>query len=72
MVIVAGVVGDDDYGVVLAEVVERGADHVEVVVASVAHGREVRVVVGDDGAAFAEQLNDGERRDSRRSSMSRL
>ena len=60
-VVVAGVVGDDEDGVVLAEVVERSAGHVEVVVAAVAHGGEVGVVVGDDGALVAQQFDDGER-----------
>ena len=61
LVVVAGVVGDDEDGVVLGEIVERRAGHVEVVVAAVAHGGEVGVVVGDDGALFAQQLDDGER-----------
>ena len=35
--------------------------HVEVVVAAAAHGGEERIVIGDDGALGAEQLDDGER-----------
>ena len=55
-------VGDDEHGVVLAEVVERRAGHVEVVVAAVADGGEEGIVVGDHGALFAQQFDDGERR----------
>ena len=54
-------VGDDNYGVVLAEVVEGSIDHVEVVVAAVADLGEEGIVVGDDGALLAEQLDNGER-----------
>jgi hypothetical protein len=39
-VVVAGVVGDDEDGVVLAEVVERRAAHSQGVVTSVSHGGE--------------------------------
>lgn len=60
-VVIAGVVGDDEDGVELAKVVERGAGHVEVVVAAVADGGEEGVVVGDDGSFCAQQLDDGER-----------
>ena len=54
-------VSDYDDGVVLGKIVERGVGHVQVVVTAVAYFGEVWVVVGDDGALFAEQLNDGER-----------
>ncbi len=55
-------VGDYDYGVVLSEVVEGGVGHVQVVMAATAYGREVGVVVRDDGALFAQKLDDGKRR----------
>src|ERR1035438_1705915 len=49
-VVVAGVVRDDDDGVVLAKVVKRGAGHVQVVVAASTNSGEVGVVICDDGA----------------------
>ena len=55
-------VGDDDNGVVLAEIVQRRVGHVERVVAAVADGGEVGIVVGDDCALLAKQFDDGERR----------
>src|ERR1035441_3122118 len=61
LVVVAGVVGDDDGGVVLGQVVERSAGHIQVVVAAAAHGGKVRIVVGHDGAPLAQQLDDGQR-----------
>jgi len=61
-VVVGGVVGDDDYGIVVSEVGERGVGHVEVVVAAATDGGKVGVVVGDDGALVSEEFDDGEGR----------
>src|SRR5665213_697327 len=64
LVVVAGVVGDNDDGVVLGQrvqVVERGVGHIQVVVAAVAYGGEEGIVVSDDGSSLAQQLNDGQR-----------
>ena len=55
-------VGDDDYCVVAVQVVQWGVGHVECVVAALADGGKKGIVVGDFGAAVAEQLEDGERR----------
>src|ERR1035437_1750041 len=41
LVVVGGMVGDDDHGVELGEVVERGVGHVKGVVAALAHGGKV-------------------------------
>ena len=55
-------VGHDEDRVVLAEILERGVGHVQVVVAAAAHCCEIGIVVEDDGAFLAEQLDDGEGR----------
>jgi hypothetical protein len=60
-VVVGGMVCDDDDCVVLAEIVEGRVGHIEGVVPAVTNGGEIRVVVGDDGAFFAEEFDDGER-----------
>ncbi len=61
-VVIAGVVSDDEDGVVLAKVIQRGAGHVQIVMPASAHGGEEWVVVADLGAGLAKQLDDGERR----------
>src|ERR1035441_2119844 len=61
-IVIACVVGDDEYGVVLAEILQRSAGHVEVIAPPVSHSREERVVVENFGSGLAEQLDDGQRR----------
>ena len=60
--VVGGVVGDDDDGIVQAEVIEWCVGHIERVVAALADLGEVGVVVGDNCAFFPQQLDDSERR----------
>jgi hypothetical protein len=61
LVVIGGVVGDYDYCVVAADVIQRRVGHVEVVVAASAYFGEVGVVVGDRSAPFAEEFDDGQR-----------
>ena len=55
-------VSDDENRVVLAEMVERRASHVEVIVTSAADLGEKRIVVEDLGSGLTQQFDDGERR----------
>lgn len=59
-----GLAGNDDDGVGLAEVVERGSGHVQVVKAATADGGKVEGVVGDDGAFVAQRPENRQRRDA--------
>ncbi len=61
LVVVAAVVGDDEDGVVLPQVLERRARHVEGVVTSMPHRGEEWIVVFHLGPRLAQQLDDGER-----------
>ncbi len=62
LVVVRGVVGNNHHGVILSQVVERRVGHVQIVLAATAHGGEIGVVVGNDSAFIAQQLDDGEGR----------
>ena len=55
-------VGDNDDRVEVGQIIERSAGHIQFVVASAAYSGEVRIVVGDDSAFVAQQLEDGQRR----------
>ena len=49
-VVIVRVIGDDQHVVVLAEILQRSAFHLQVVFATFANEREVRVVIADLGA----------------------
>ena len=49
LVVVVGMIGDDQHAVVLAEIVQRRALHLQVVLAALSDGGKKRVVVADHG-----------------------
>src|SRR4051812_46373797 len=57
-----GVIGNDQHVVVLTEVFQRCASHIQVVVAASTNRGEVGIVVIDVRAALTELFNDSERR----------
>ena len=61
LVVVVGVVGDDEHAIVLAEIVERRTLHLQVVLAAAADEGKIRVVVADGRAFFLQQLDNRER-----------
>ena len=62
LVVVVGVVGNDQNAVVLTEVFERRALHLQIVFASASDEWEVGVVVADLGSFFLQQLDNRQRR----------
>ena len=58
LVIVVGVVSNDQYAVVLSQVVERRARHLEIVLATTPNKWQVRVIIAYFRPRFPEQLND--------------
>ena len=62
LVVVVGVVGDNQHTIILAQVFKRRALHLQIVFSSLADQREVGIVIADVGALFLQKLNDGQRR----------
>src|SRR3977135_437182 len=62
LVIVVAVICDYEHTVILSEVVQRSAFHLQVVLASATDEREVRVVIADRRTLHLQQFNDRKRR----------
>src|ERR1022692_633888 len=60
-VVVVGVIGDDHDAVVLAQLVQFGPLHLQIVLSSLSNKREVGIVVADLSAFLLQQFDDGER-----------
>src|SRR5258707_15843934 len=52
----------DDHGVILIQVLERRVFHIKIVLTAASYSSEKRIVVENDRAAPAKQLDNGERR----------
>src|SRR5712692_4249565 len=60
LVIVVGVIGHDQDAVVLRKIFQWGTLHLQVVLAPLANGWEVGIVVADLRALLLQQFNDGQ------------
>src|SRR5271165_2974717 len=62
VIVVVRVVGDDQDAVVLAEILQFRALHLQVVLAAFANEWKVGIVIADLGSVFLQQFDNGERR----------
>ena len=60
-VVVIRMIGHDDNAVVLPQIVQIGALHLQIVLAALANHREVRIVIADDCSVFLQQFDDRQR-----------
>src|SRR6267143_1403210 len=61
LVVVVGVIGGDEHAIVLVEVLQRRALHVQVILAPATPKWEIGIVVADLGTRLAQEFDDRER-----------